>query len=47
LWRDFDTAELTGSSSNADAVAKIKEKATPRAMDFQGIIDGIKRSGIT
>jgi len=26
------------------AVAKIKEKAAQRAMDFQGIIDGIKRS---
>jgi DNA invertase Pin-like site-specific DNA recombinase len=32
---------------NAEAVAKIKEKAAQRAKDLQGIIDGIKRSGLT
>jgi hypothetical protein len=34
-------------TGNAEAVAKIKEKAAQRAMDLRGIIDGIKRSGIT
>jgi len=34
-------------TGNAEAVAKIKEKAAQRAMDLQGIIDGIKRSGVT
>ena len=34
-------------TGNAEAVAKIREKAAQRAMDFQGIIDGIKRSGVT
>jgi hypothetical protein len=30
-----------------EAVAKIKEKAVQRAMDLQGIVESIKRSGIT
>ena len=30
---------------NADAVAKIKENATQRAADLQGIVDEIRRSG--
>jgi DNA invertase Pin-like site-specific DNA recombinase len=34
-------------TGNAEAVAKIKEKAAQHAMGLQGIIDGIKRSGIT
>ena len=34
-------------TGNAEAVAKIKEKAAQRAMDLQGIVEGIKRSGIT
>jgi DNA invertase Pin-like site-specific DNA recombinase len=34
-------------TGNAEAVAKIKEKAAQRAMDLQGIISGIKRIGIT
>lgn len=34
-------------TGNAEAVARIKEKATRRAMDLQGIIETIKRSGIT
>ena len=34
-------------TGNAEAVAKIKEKAAQRAMDLQGIIESIKRSGIT
>ena len=34
-------------TGNAEAVAKIKEKAAQRAMDLRGTIDGIKRSGIT
>ena len=33
-------------TGNAEAVARIKEKAAQRAMDLQGIIAGIKRSGI-
>jgi DNA invertase Pin-like site-specific DNA recombinase len=32
-------------TGNAEAVAKIKEKATRRAIDLQGIIEGIKQSG--
>lgn len=32
---------------NAEAVIKIKEKAAQRAMGLQGIVEGIKRSGIT
>jgi DNA invertase Pin-like site-specific DNA recombinase len=34
-------------TGNAEAVAKIKERAARRAMDLQGIIETIKRSGIT
>jgi hypothetical protein len=34
-------------TGNAEAVAKIKEKAAQHAIDLQGIISGIKRSGIT
>ena len=34
-------------TGNAEAVAKIKEKAVQRAMDLQGIVESIKRSGIT
>src|SRR3954463_9542840 len=34
-------------TGNAEAVAKIREKATQRATGLQGIITGIKRSGIT
>lgn len=34
-------------TGNAEAVAKIKEKAAQRAMGLQGIVEGIKRSGIT
>ena len=34
-------------TGNAEAVVKIKEKAAQRAMGLQGILDGIKRSGIT
>lgn len=34
-------------TGNAEAVAKIKEKAARRATDLQGLIDGIKRSGPT
>jgi hypothetical protein len=32
---------------NADAVAKIKENAAQRAADLKGIVDDIRRSGIT
>jgi hypothetical protein len=32
---------------NPNAVAKIKEKAARRATDLQGIIEGIKRSGVS
>jgi DNA invertase Pin-like site-specific DNA recombinase len=32
---------------NAQAVAKIKEKAAQRAIGLQGIVEGIKRSGVT
>ena len=32
-------------TGNAEAVARIKEKAAQRAMDLQGIVEGIKRSG--
>ena len=32
---------------NADAVASIKAKAAQRAADLRGIVDDIKRSGIT
>ncbi|MBR0751733.1 recombinase family protein [Bradyrhizobium jicamae] len=34
-------------TGNAEAVAKIKENASQRAMGLQGIVEGIKRSGIT
>jgi DNA invertase Pin-like site-specific DNA recombinase len=34
-------------TGNAEAVARIKEKAAQRAMDLQGIIEGFKRSGVT
>ena len=34
-------------TGNAEAVAKIKEKAARRATDLQGIIHGIKRSGVS
>jgi hypothetical protein len=34
-------------TGNAEAVARIEEKATQWAIDLQGIIEGIKRSGIT
>ncbi|WP_027525570.1 recombinase family protein [Bradyrhizobium sp. Ec3.3] len=34
-------------TGNAEAVAKIKEKAAQRAIDLQGIIEGIKRTGAT
>ncbi|MEY9527354.1 hypothetical protein ABIF70_008495 [Bradyrhizobium japonicum] len=34
-------------TGNAEAVAKIKDKAAQLAMGLQGILDGIKRSGIT
>jgi DNA invertase Pin-like site-specific DNA recombinase len=34
-------------TGNAEAVAKIKDKAAQRAMGLQGILDGIKGSGIT
>ena len=34
-------------TGNAEAVAKIKEKAAQRAMGLQGIIAGLRRSGIT
>jgi DNA invertase Pin-like site-specific DNA recombinase len=34
-------------TGNAEAVTKIKERASQRAMDLQGIIETIKRSGIT
>ncbi|ERF79971.1 recombinase family protein [Bradyrhizobium viridifuturi] len=34
-------------TGNAEAVARIKEKAAQRAMDLQGIVEGIKRSGVT
>lgn len=34
-------------TGNSEAVAKITEKAAQRAMDLRGIIEGIKRSGIT
>ena len=30
-----------------EAVTKIKQNAAQRALDLQGIIDGLKRSGIT
>lgn len=33
-------------TGNAEAVAKLKEEAVRRATDLQGIIDGIKRSGV-
>jgi len=33
-------------TGNTEAVTKIK-KAAQRALDLQGIIDGLKRSGIT
>lgn len=32
---------------NADAVAKIKEDAAQRAADLKGIVEDIRRSGIT
>jgi DNA invertase Pin-like site-specific DNA recombinase len=32
---------------NAEAVARIKQKATQHALDLQGIIESIKRAGIT
>src|SRR4029077_9786051 len=34
-------------TGNAEAVARIKEKAAQRAIDLQGIIEGIRRSGVT
>jgi DNA invertase Pin-like site-specific DNA recombinase len=34
-------------TGNAEAVACIKQKATRRALDLQGIIEGFRRSGIT
>jgi DNA invertase Pin-like site-specific DNA recombinase len=34
-------------TGNAEAVAKIKEKAAQRAKNFQGVIAGIRRAGIT
>jgi DNA invertase Pin-like site-specific DNA recombinase len=34
-------------TGNNEAIAKIKEKATQRATDLRGIIEGIRRSGIT
>jgi hypothetical protein len=34
-------------TGNAEAVARIKEKAAQRAMDLQGIIEGIKGTGTT
>ena len=34
-------------TGNAEAVARIKERAAQRAMNLQGIVEGIKRSGIT
>src|SRR6478609_7114951 len=34
-------------TGNTEAVTKIKQKAAQRALDLQGIIDGLKRSGIT
>ncbi|MGO3928787.1 recombinase family protein [Rhodopseudomonas pseudopalustris] len=34
-------------TGNAEAVAKIREKAAQRAADLQGIVASIKRSGIT
>ncbi|MCK1615432.1 recombinase family protein [Bradyrhizobium sp. 159] len=34
-------------TGNAEAVAKIKDKAAQRAMDLQSIIQSLKRSGIT
>jgi DNA invertase Pin-like site-specific DNA recombinase len=32
-------------TGNAEAVAKIKEKAARRAIDLQGLVEGIKQSG--
>jgi DNA invertase Pin-like site-specific DNA recombinase len=34
-------------TGNTEAVAKIKQKAAQRAMDLQGILEVIRRSGIT
>jgi DNA invertase Pin-like site-specific DNA recombinase len=34
-------------TGNTEAVARIKELAAQRALDLQGIIEGIKRSGVT
>src|SRR5262245_35102063 len=34
-------------TGNAEAVAKIKQKAAQRAMGLQGIIAGLRRSGVT
>jgi DNA invertase Pin-like site-specific DNA recombinase len=34
-------------TGNTEAVTKIKQKAAQRALDLQGIIDGLKRSGMT
>ena len=34
-------------TGNTEAVTKIKQTAAQRALDFQGIIDGLKRSGMT
>jgi DNA invertase Pin-like site-specific DNA recombinase len=48
LGNPYGARALRGKQTgNAEAVAKIKEKATQRAMDLQGIIASIKRSGIT
>jgi len=34
-------------TGNAETVARIKEKAAQRAIDLQGIVEGIRRSGVT
>jgi DNA invertase Pin-like site-specific DNA recombinase len=48
LGNPYGARALRGKQTgNAEAVAKIKEKAARRAMDLQGIIAGIKLSGIT
>jgi DNA invertase Pin-like site-specific DNA recombinase len=42
------TRALRGKQTgNAEAVARIKEKAAQRAIDLQGIIEGIRGSGVT
>ncbi len=48
LGNPYGARALRGKQTgNAEAVAKIKEKAAQRAMDFQGIISAMKSSGIT